>query len=69
MAVCILRLEEAREGCIYEKHLRACWQGRSVEVAGDGANLNIKADDDVNGTRTRCTDMMNRSKVDLISSD
>ena len=63
MAVCILRLEEACDGCIDENDLRACWQGLSVEVAGDEANLSMVTDDDVKGARTRCADMMNRFEV------
>ena len=37
---------------------RTCWQGRIEDVAGDEANRNMKVDDDVNGTRTRCADML-----------
>jgi hypothetical protein len=32
-------------------------------MAGDGANLKTKLDDDVNGARTRCADMMKAVKI------
>lgn len=56
--VCIFRFEDIREVCEEEKERRTCWQGRREDVAGEEANRYTKLDDDVNGARTRCADMM-----------
>ena len=41
-----------------EKDRRTCWQGRNEDVAGEEANLKTKLEDDVNGAKTRCADMI-----------
>lgn len=58
MLVCIFRFEDVRQYCVEEKDRRTCSQGRNEDVGGDGANLKTKLDDDINGVRTRCIDMM-----------
>jgi len=55
--VCILRLEDMRV-CEEENVRRTCWQGRRGDVAGEAANRYTKLDDDVNGARTRCADIL-----------
>ena len=56
--VCIFRFEDIREVCEEEKYRRTCWQGRREEVAGEEASRYTKLDNDVNGTRTRCTGIL-----------
>jgi hypothetical protein len=56
--VCIFRFEDIREVCEEEKDRRTCWQGRRDGVAGEEASRYTKLDDDVNGARTRCADIL-----------
>lgn len=58
VCVCILRFEEERDIFEEEKCRRTCSQGLIEDDVGNEANLNIPIDDDVKGTRMRCTDMV-----------
>ena len=57
-----MRLDDIREDCEEEKDRRTCWQGRKDEVDDVEAIRKAKLVDDVNGARTRCTDMVEMSE-------